>query len=181
MSTLKRIKKVKDGYEIIVSCTNAPTKTRMFSTSEECHAFADEYLEKNYFGVGLNNIHHPEGDGLVLKDFDPESLEIIDIEIPMNERNLELAAQAGLQQRINDPNEIWGYRADLEFFADLVRQDERDKCAQDYLQDCVNAVEAARFEEREACARVCESRYNAPDFNEANVHCADAIRSRGDK
>jgi len=126
MSTLKRIKKVKDGYEIIVSCTNAPTKTRMFSTSEECHAFADEYLEKNYFGVGLNNIHHPEGDGLVLKDFDPESLEIIDIEIPMNERNLELAAQAGLQQRINDPNEIWGYRADLELFAELVRQDERE-------------------------------------------------------
>jgi hypothetical protein len=27
---------------------------------------------------------------------------------------------------------------------------ERDKCAADYLQDCVNAVEAARLEEREA-------------------------------
>ena len=47
----------------------------------------------------------------------------------MNEQNLELAAQAGLQQRFDNPNEIWGYRADLERFAELVRQDEREACA----------------------------------------------------
>jgi cephalosporin hydroxylase len=44
----------------------------------------------------------------------------------MNGRNLELATQAGLQQRIDDPNEIWCYRTDLERFAELVRQDERE-------------------------------------------------------
>ena len=47
----------------------------------------------------------------------------------MNEQNLELAAEAGLQQRIDNPNEIWGYRADLERFAELVRQDEREAIA----------------------------------------------------
>ena len=47
----------------------------------------------------------------------------------MNERHLELAAEAGLQQRIDNPNEIWGYRADLERFAELVRQDEREAIA----------------------------------------------------
>jgi hypothetical protein len=33
---------------------------------------------------------------------------------------------------------------------------ERDKCAADYLQDCVNAVDAARLEEREECAKLCD-------------------------
>jgi hypothetical protein len=47
----------------------------------------------------------------------------------MNNQNLQIAAQAGLQQRIDNPNEIWGYRADLERFAKLVRQDERKSCA----------------------------------------------------
>jgi hypothetical protein len=40
-------------------------------------------------------------------------------------------------------------------FAELVRHDERLKCSEDYLADCVAAVEAARLEEREACAKLC--------------------------
>ena len=47
----------------------------------------------------------------------------------MNKQNLQIAAQAGLQQRIDNPNEIWGYREDLQKFAELVRQDERESCA----------------------------------------------------
>ena len=47
----------------------------------------------------------------------------------MNKQNLQIAAQAGLQQRIDNPNEIWGYRDDLQRFAELVRQDEREACA----------------------------------------------------
>lgn len=47
----------------------------------------------------------------------------------MNKENLQIAAQAGLQQRIDNPNEIWGYRSDLERFAELVRADEREACA----------------------------------------------------
>lgn len=37
---------------------------------------------------------------------------------------------------------------DLLEFAELIRADERDKCAQDYLQDCADAAEEARRNER---------------------------------
>jgi hypothetical protein len=47
----------------------------------------------------------------------------------MNDKNLQIAAQAGLQQRIDNPNEIWGYRENLQQFAELVRQNEREACA----------------------------------------------------
>jgi len=70
----------------------------------------------------------------------------------MNERNLELAAESGLQQRIDNPNEIWGYRDDLERFAKLVRQDER-----------------------EACAKLCDLHAN----NGVSFLCAATIRARG--
>lgn len=50
---------------------------------------------------------------------------------------------------------------------------ERDKCAQDYLQDCVNAVQAARLEEREACAKLCDDWFAAT--------AGQAIRERGEK
>ena len=72
----------------------------------------------------------------------------------MNEQNLELAAQAGLQQRFDNPNEIWGYRADLERFAELVRQDER-----------------------EACAKLCEEQWSLATAH----HAAELIRARGEK
>jgi len=70
----------------------------------------------------------------------------------MNKQNLQIAAQAGLQQRIDNPNEIWGYRDDLQRFAELVRQDER-----------------------EACAKLCESNIR---FEFDAWDCADAIRAR---
>ena len=68
----------------------------------------------------------------------------------MNERLKELAQQAK-----PSPNLIWE-DAELERFAELVRDDERDKCAQDYLQDCCNAIDAARLEEREACIKLLD-------------------------
>jgi hypothetical protein len=73
----------------------------------------------------------------------------------MNERLKELAVQAGMEWDTH----IWCWLANpphLEKFAELVRQDER-----------------------EACAKVCESRYKAVDFDDFN--CADEIRARGDK
>jgi len=78
---------------------------------------------------------------------------------------------------------------ELERFAELIRQDERDKCAQDYLQDCCDAVEAARLEEREACAKLCESKMideyatGKVDHNEQawTDWCAAAIRQRGEQ
>ena len=56
-------------------------------------------------------------------------------------------------------------------FAELVRQDEREACAQDYLQDCCDAVDAARLDEREACARLCDDWFAAT--------AGQAIRERG--
>lgn len=69
---------------------------------------------------------------------------------------------------------------------DLIRQDERDKCASDYLQDCCDAVEAARLEEREACAALCEeaSLYFIDDQASGSYaadYCADEIRKRNEK
>ena len=96
----------------------------------------------------------------------------------MNERTKELAEQAGLSidkyglaWDKDNPREIG---VDLERFAELVRQDERAKCASDYLQDCCDAVDAARLDEREACALLCEEWYLSGDV-------AKAIRARGKK
>jgi hypothetical protein len=96
----------------------------------------------------------------------------------------ELAEQAGL---------IWdyspAYQKCLTDFAELVRQDERDKCVQDYLQDCADAVDA----EREACAKLCEEfgqnlgAYKAYEdshndgWQDACCEIETAIRGRGDK
>jgi hypothetical protein len=94
----------------------------------------------------------------------------------------------------NEKDEHWDWGAvrDLKF-AELVRADERTKCAKDYLQDCVRAVEKEREEsakhylqimrdaveqailkEREACAKECES------IGQHNfiTMCAAAIRGR---
>jgi hypothetical protein len=67
----------------------------------------------------------------------------------MNERTREYAFAAGL-----DMGTI--YDLALERFVAAVRQDERTQCAKDYLQDCANAIEKARREEREACAKLCD-------------------------
>ena len=70
----------------------------------------------------------------------------------MNERIKELAEQAGFTQY-----DFWDQQKQFERFAELVRDDERAKCATDYLQDCCDAVDAARIEEREACAKLLEN------------------------
>jgi hypothetical protein len=115
----------------------------------------------------------------------------------MNEKLKELAEQAGMEWDTH----IWCWLANpphLEKFADLVRQDERDKCAQeeliraderdkcaqDYLQDCCDAIEAARLEEREACAKLCTEmgRQSSSDHEAGGMYwCAEAIRARGEQ
>ena len=75
----------------------------------------------------------------------------------MNERDIELARQAGLEFTY-DPTEtpmsvfVEARGEDLETFADLIRADER-----------------------EACAQVCESHVRHP----SRLHFAEAIRARG--
>ena len=61
----------------------------------------------------------------------------------MNERIKEFAEQAGIEY--SSQWTYWtAYGQDLELFAELVRQDERDKCA----QDCCDSMEESRRNER---------------------------------
>ena len=57
---------------------------------------------------------------------------------------------------------------------------ERLKCSEDYLADCAAAVEAARLEEREACAKLLENKYTNGDNCECWLESmAEEIRARG--
>ena len=82
MSALRRIGKVVGGYKVIVSCSNKQTEERVYRTYEQCEKFADDYF-LDYLGVQLKNVHHPEGDGVVPESLNADSLETIEIEIPM--------------------------------------------------------------------------------------------------
>jgi hypothetical protein len=116
MSALRRIKKVEGGYEVTVKCTNKPMEERVYRTYAQCEKFADDYF-LDYLGVQLKSVHHPEGDGVEPDGVNPESLETVEIEIPMNKRLKELAEQAGFDKHHAE------YDTRIERFADLVRQD----------------------------------------------------------
>jgi hypothetical protein len=96
----------------------------------------------------------------------------------------ELAEQAGLvldgEHWFSAIQQADVRNIDLERFAELIRDDERDKCAQDYLQDCNDAVKDARAGEREACAALCEELHNCETEFRPD-HCAKAIRARGEE
>jgi hypothetical protein len=127
MSALRRIKKVKGSYEVIVSCSNKPTEERVYRTYAQCEKFADDYF-LDYLGVQLKCAHHPEGDGVVPEGLNPDSLETIEIEIPMNKRLKELTVQAGMEWDTH----IWCWLANpphLERFAQLIRAEEREAIA----------------------------------------------------
>ena len=96
----------------------------------------------------------------------------------------QFAEQVGLYYEFSITDEE--YDLAIERFAELVRDDERAKCASDYLQDCCDAIDAARLEEREACAKLCENL--AREVGNKNFiavdqrqFCAKQIRARDNK
>ena len=92
----------------------------------------------------------------------------------MNEKLKEFAAQAGFNLSVD-------YHCDeyeLEQFAQLVRQDEREACAEHYLAIMRDAVEQAVLREREACAQLV-ARMSDSTWTFCNF--AEAIRARGEK
>jgi len=121
MSALRRIKKVKGGYEVTVSCSNKPTLTAFYRTYEQCGKFADDYF-LDYLGVQLKCARHPVGDGVEPEGLNPDSLETAEIEIPMNKRLKELGIQAG-GIWIEHATAFLSGTLNLERFAELVRQD----------------------------------------------------------
>ena len=163
MSALRRIKKVKGGYEVTVSCSNKPTLTAFYRTYEQCGKFADDYF-LDYLGVQLKCAHHPVGDGVEPEGLNPDSLETVEIEIPMNERLKELAEQVGATIHKAMHGEAVSFlENDLERFAELVAAHEREACAKlcekvhdDYINDRNN------------------DGYDWPDGH----NCAEAIRAR---
>jgi hypothetical protein len=81
---------------------------------------------------------------------------------------------------------------DIEHFAELIRQEEREKVAAwmmargyatghgDTIEDLLVELEwQVRESEREACAKVCEDRERANLYGVKE--CAAAIRARGNK
>ena len=68
--------------------------------------------------------------------------------------NKQFAEQVGLYYEFSITDEE--YDLAIERFAELVRDDERAKCVQDYLQDTCNAIDAVRLAEREACAKLLD-------------------------
>lgn len=91
----------------------------------------------------------------------------------MNDQMMRLAKEAGF---LNGDLEL--FPETIERFAELVRQDERDKCVQDYLQDCCDAIDAARIEEREACAKVADNYSDTYHWYGLCKRAAEAIRAR---
>jgi hypothetical protein len=101
----------------------------------------------------------------------------------MNERIKELAEQAGLVKEFTITGMWLADDEELEHFAELIRADERDKCAKDYLQDCADAVKDAKKDEREACAALCEEYVNSSSDHEAGTALIiqENIRARSEK
>lgn len=100
----------------------------------------------------------------------------------MNERIKELAKQAGYKHpKAVGMCEDFEY-FDLERFAELIRADETKACAKHYLEIMRDAVEAARLEEREACAKLCEDLLANPHrgggWSDACIECSVTIRAR---
>ena len=114
----------------------------------------------------------------------------------MNERLKELAVQAGLES-VSD-NLFYAYNENLERFAELVRQDEREAINIDHrIAQAAGAkkgkkgywefdehelkvfIELSRESEREACAVACESLKLSDDYY--THFYVEAIRARGNK
>ena len=143
-------------------------------------------------GIAFTNIPHPEGDPVPDDhEFKHDSLETIEIDLPvMPEDQLETwmhnMIRACNRSTCDSDINVIKLIQHIENLYMQGRADERDKCAQDYLQDCADAVEAARIEEREACAKLCDEL--AREVGNKNFiavdqrqFCAKQIRQRGEK
>ena len=143
MSALRRIKKVKGGYEVTVKCTGTPMQTRVFGSYQECEVFADDYFF-DYLGVQLKCAHHPVGDGVEPEGLNPDSLETVEIEIPMTDEQAsdweyKIICCLGISTSNSDINVVGLHKTVKELY-EQGRADEREAqvCCGDY-EKCMKA------------------------------------------
>lgn len=103
----------------------------------------------------------------------------------MNKRIKQLAEQAGFKKQEHFYDTWECSNTNIEMFADYVRYDETKACAKHYLEIMRDAVEAAKLEEREICALVCDALLDGKDrgrgyWSDGVRDAQDAIRQRGD-
>jgi hypothetical protein len=93
-------------------------------------------------------------------------------------KHKKLAEQAGIGY-LYEYEMKWAWLGELEVFAELVRADERQGCAEDYTKIMRDAV--AR--EREACAKLCDARgeLHGGLFGSWAQDISERIRARGEK
>ena len=76
--------------------------------------------------------------------------------------------------------EGWAFNSyeQLERFAKLVAEHEREACIAHAMTSAEKAIDVAIKLEREACAKVCDS-FQARDVGMQPAECAGSIRARG--
>ena len=106
----------------------------------------------------------------------------------MNERDKELAKQAGLktyQEQAPGLDGMVGSWEAIEAFADLIRADEREACEIAVVQAVKKGFQVAIDMERESCALLCDAHKAKENLFAEERYAAHwlsvAIRARGNK
>ena len=102
----------------------------------------------------------------------------------MNERDKELARQAGMVYRefedeCANANTDGVDQETMQKFAALIRADEREACADAVVQAVEKGLQAAIAMERETCAKLCDDIHAEHEAKDVFSSYAEAIRARG--
>ena len=96
---------------------------------------------------------------------------------------IDMARQAGIDigmwEKLSDNDDVFGYdfcgiHENLEAFARLVAEKEREACIAHAMTSAEKAIDVAIKLEREACANICEE-----ESGYKTAFCALKIRARG--
>ena len=80
------------------------------------------------------------------------------------------------------PDDVWGVVADLERFAKLIAEKEREVCIAHAMTSAEKAIDVAIKLEREACAKIVEESSLPDTYSEpCLLDIANEIRARGDE
>lgn len=95
------------------------------------------------------------------------------------EEIIEMARQAGFERLGHDDYDYVCYPDDIESFAKMVADKEREACIAHAMTSAEKAIDVAIKLEREACANICEDYGRAEEMQAIGNDYAEAIRARG--